>query len=486
MAVVLRAVRFPGPGPEVDLRLAGGIVEAVVPAGSADLRRRGDEEIGAPGARVLPGLVDSHVHWTQWAQARNRVDVGGARSPERAAALLAGAAAGRTGLVTGQGFRAGLWSRRPHKDVLERALPGVAVALVSDDLHAAWLSPAALAVLGRDHPTGLFVEEQARIVVAELTAAVGDDESDRAALDAASAAAASGLTGIGDFEFADALAAWSRRAAGGRLPLRVRAAVWEPWLDRTVAAGLRTGDVVEGTAGLLEVGPFKVLADGSLNTRTAACHHPYPDAADGHGVVTMSTEELVALLVRVRGHGLEPAVHAIGDRANAMVLDAFDRSPGPGRIEHAQLVRVQDVARFVRPGLVASVQPQHATADRDVAERHWPTVTARAFPFADLAAAGARLEFGSDAPVSPPDPWAALADAITRTDDDRPPWHPEQALDRRTALRAASAGRAAVRAGDPADLTVVGTDPLAVDPSELRETPVLLTLCGGEPTHRTL
>lgn len=486
MAIVLRDVRFVGSGRKVDLRLADGTVGAVIPAGTRDLRRRGDEEIGVPGGWVLPGLVDSHVHWTQWAQATTRTDVSAARDPDDAAALLAAAAAGRTGLVTGQGFRAGLWSRRPHKDVLERALPGVPVALVSDDLHAAWLSPAALAVLGRDHPTGLFVEEDARIVVGELTAAIGDDELDRAALDAASAAAATGLTGIGDFEFADAVTAWTRRAAVRRLPLRVRAAVWEPWLDRSVAAGQRTGDVVGGTAGLLEVGPFKVLADGSLNTRTAACHEPYPDPDDGHGVLAMPTDELVELLLRVRGHGLEPAVHAIGDRANAVALDAFDRAPGPGRIEHAQLVRSCDVARFARPGLVASVQPQHATADRDVAERHWPTTTARAFPFADLAAAGARLEFGSDAPVSPPDPWAALADAVTRTDDDRPPWHPEQVLDRRTALRAASAGRAAVRVGDRADLTVVGLDPLVADPSEIRGAPVLLTLCGGEPTHRAV
>ncbi|WP_250637532.1 amidohydrolase family protein [Pseudonocardia sp. HH130630-07] len=185
-------------------------------------------------------------------------------------------------------------------------------------------------------------------------------------------------------------------------------------------------------------------------------------------------------------HGLHPAVHAIGDRANAVVLDGFGAVAGPGRVEHAQLVSAGDVPRFARPGLVVSVQPQHAPADRDVAERHWGGVTARAFPYADLAAAGARLEFGSDAPVAVPDPWAAIADAVARTDVDRPPWHPEQALDTPTALRAAAAGRDLPGPGEPADLVLVGVDPLTLDPAGMRQMPVLATLRGGEFTHRVV
>ncbi|WP_250637531.1 amidohydrolase family protein [Pseudonocardia sp. HH130630-07] len=287
--VVLRAVRTSGaPGP-VDVRVAGGLVRAVVPAGDPDLARPGDDELHVPGAHLLPGMVDGHVHWTQWAQARRRVDVAAAAGQEEAAALLA--AARRTGstgdgLLVGQGFRAALWATAPHKAVLERALPGVPVLVVSDDLHAAWLSPAALASLGREHPTGLLREAEALAVVAELADGADRDVVDGWAREAAAEVAARGVTGILDFEYADTVAVWARRGAGGGFPLRVRAAVWEPWLDRAVAQRLRTGTVVAGTGGTVVTGPFKIMADGSLNSRTAACHHAYPDPADGHGALS--------------------------------------------------------------------------------------------------------------------------------------------------------------------------------------------------------
>lgn len=107
---------------------------------------------------------------------------------------------------------------------------------------------------------------------------------------------------------------------------------------------------------------------------------------------------------RAAAHGIEPAVHAIGDRANTVALDAFEAVRCRGRIEHAQLLSPEDLPRFARLGVTAGVQPRHATDDRDVADRHWAGRTERAFAYADLLAAGARLEFGSDAPVSPLDP----------------------------------------------------------------------------------
>jgi len=485
--VVLRGVHAPGDDRALDVRLAGGVVAAVAEAGTdRDLVRAGDDVVPATGATVLPGLVDAHVHWSQWAEARRRVDVGAARSPEEAATIMAAAAPAATGLVVGHGFRAALWSRPPHRDLLERAAPGVPIALVSDDLHAVWLSPAALARLGRTHPTGLLREQEAMALQAALSGAPDPAELDRWVADASAAAAARGLTGVVDFEYADTVAAWARRAAAGPLTLRVRTAVWEPWLDATAARGQRGGDVVDGTEGLVRVGPFKILADGSLNTRTAACHHPYPDPADGHGALNLEPGDLRALMARAVDQGLVPAVHAIGDRANAVVLDAFEQLGTSGRIEHAQLVAPRDVPRFARAGVVASVQPRHLVDDRDVAERHWPHVTARAFPYADLVAAGTRLVLGSDAPVAPPDPWAAIAAAVARTGEERPPWHPEQALDVGTALRASCGGRLALRLGEPADVVLLGADPLRADVATLREVPVLATVLAGRFTHRLL
>ncbi|WP_345411956.1 amidohydrolase [Actinomycetospora chlora] len=475
--VVVRGARMPGSGRPLDVRLADGVVAAV---GAEVGVERGDEVVDARGLTVLPGLVDAHVHWSQWAQVRRRVDVGAATSPQEAAATMA--AAPGAGLVVGHGFRAGLWSAAPHQDLLERAAPGRPIALVSDDLHAVWLSPAALARFGLDHPTGHLREQEAFAVQTRLSAEPDPAELDGWVAAASVEAAARGLTGIRDFEYDDTPAVWARRAARGPLALRVEAAVWEPWLDETLERGHATGDAV---AGLVRVGPFKILADGSLNTRTAACHHPYPDPADGHGALNIDPGDLRELMDHVARHGLHPAVHAIGDRANAVVLDAFEHVGGPGRVEHAQLVAAGDVTRFARPGLVASVQPAHLLDDRDVAERHWPDVTARAFPYADLVAAGARLELGSDAPVAPPDPWTAIAAAVARSGDERPPWHPEQALDVATALRASCGGRLELRAGDPADLVLLGDDPLHADPATLRAMPVLATLVGGRFTHRT-
>ncbi|MEJ2861501.1 amidohydrolase [Actinomycetospora flava] len=477
--VLLHGARTPGSPRAVDVRLAHGVVTEVAPAGELEARP-GDEVVDARGATVMPGLVDAHVHWSQWAQVRRRVDVGHARSPEEVATIMAAAAPGAPGLVVGHGFRAALWSRPPHKDVLERAAPGVPIALVSDDLHAVWLSPAGLAHLGRDHPTGLLREQEAFAVMGELSALPDPGELDRW-VDAASAeAAARGLTGIRDFEYDDTPSTWVRRAEHG-LSLRVEAAVWGPWLDATLDRHHQTGDVI---GHLVRLGPFKILADGSLNTRTAACHHAYPDPDDGHGALNIDPGDLRDLMVRVARHGLHPAVHAIGDRANAVVLDAFAHVTGPGRIEHAQLVASEDVARFARPGLVASVQPAHLVDDRDVAERHWPDVHARAYPYADLVAAGARLELGSDAPVAAPDPWAAIAAAVARTGDERPPWHPEQALDVATALRASCGGHLEVRAGEPADVVLLDEDPLHADPGTLRAMPVRATVLAGRFTHR--
>jgi predicted amidohydrolase YtcJ len=123
-------------------------------------------------------------------------------------------------------------------------------------------------------------------------------------------------------------------------------------------------------------------------------------------------------------------------------------------------------------------------SDRDVADRHWPGRTATAFPYGSLLRAGATLEFGSDAPVSEPDPWHAIADAVHRTDDDRPPWHVEQAIPLQAALHAATAGRTAITVGQPADLVLLPEDPAHLSNHDLRTLPVLATLVAGCFTHR--
>jgi predicted amidohydrolase YtcJ len=187
---------------------------------------------------------------------------------------------------------------------------------------------------------------------------------------------------------------------------------------------------------------------------------------------------------RAHEHGIRSAIHAIGDRANSLVLDAFETVGCTGSIEHAQLLDRADLPRFKQLGVVASVQPTHAVDDRDVADRHWPGRTDRAFAYADLMAAGATLRFGSDAPVAPFDPWLTIQAAVCRTFDERPSWHAEQCLSARAALEASTGGRFSIRQGDAADLVVLDADPLAVDPDELGRMPVNATMCAGHWTWR--
>ena len=194
--------------------------------------------------------------------------------------------------------------------------------------------------------------------------------------------------------------------------------------------------------------------------------------------------ELRRLLEQARDAGIEAAVHAIGDRANSEVLDTFSDLGMRGVIEHAQLVREDDFARFAELGLIASVQPEHAMDDRDVADHHWAGRSDRAFAFGSLHRAGAELRLGSDAPVAPLDPWISIAAATARSRGEREVWHPEQRLALDVAL--AASVRSSLGVGQRADLVITARDPYECDRDELREMPVVATLLGGRFTHREL
>lgn len=477
-SLLLREARIGLRGPVRNVLIADGRVASIDMAAHP-----ADEVVDLGGATLLPGLWDTHVHAAQWAQTRRRVDLSGARSAREAAELVRG----RRGRTVGYGFRDALWPDAPHKSLLQAVAPDQPIVLVSNDLHTAWFSPAALAEIGRgDHPTGVLREHECYAAMAALPPPA-EGVLDRWVAEAGTAAAARGVVGVLDFEYADNLADWRRRAAGHRMDVRVVCSIPRDRLNDAIAAGVRTGDpvpgAVPGAADLLTVGPVKLFVDGSLNTRTAYCADPYPEGG-GHGSLETPPDELEPVMRRAAEHGIRPAVHAIGDLAVGVALDAFERIGCPGRIEHAQLLRPEDVARFARPGLVASVQPAHAPDDRDVAERHWPGRTGRAYAYADLLRAGATLEFGSDAPVAPLDPWDGIASAVARTDDERDPWHPEQAVSVADALRASARGRAGVEVGEVADLVIVADDPAGLAPAALRDVEVLGTLLGGRWTHR--
>ncbi len=468
----------------VDVLIENGTIRAVSPSGAG---RATGEEIDLAGRWVVPGLWDHHVHFSQWALSSRRTNLSSATSAKHAAEIVRDALAAETEPTVpfiGVAFTDGLWPDAPNREVLDEVSGARPVVLVSNDIHCVWLNSAALKEYGHaDHPTGLLKEDDA-FSIARRIDTVDPKVLDSWADDAAAAAARRGVVGIVDLEMSWNHAVWSRRIDGGSDNLRVEFAIYSEHLDRAIELGLRTGDAVNE---LLTVGRFKILIDGSLNTRTAYCLDEYPGLAGqehSRGLLTVRPEQLIPLMRKASAAGIVPTVHAIGDHANTIALDAFEQVGCTGSIEHAQLVAESDFARFARLGVQASVQPDHAMDDRDIAEHYWAGKTGRSFAFRSLLDAGASLLFGSDAPVSPLDPWRTIAAAVMRTTNEREPWHPEQRITVDEALTAST--RSTIAAGEPADLVIVDEDPRTASADALKRMPVAATMLGGRFTHSEL
>ncbi|MGM7665697.1 amidohydrolase [Microbacterium sp. A93] len=481
---MIREVRIAGPGREflmddepVDVHVSGGRIIDIAPTGA--LKAAG-EVLEGHGAWVVPGLWDHHVHALQWALGSEREQLGATDSAAEAAARMASVAALTDGRRVGTGFRDALWPDDPSLEVLDASTGDVPTYLINADVHSVWLNSAALRREGFIATDGMLREDDAFEISRRLNA-VEPLHGDRAVKLAGDAAAARGVTGFVDFDMAWNADAWARRVASGFASQRVEFAVYPAGLGRAITAGLRTGEPLPGTGGLVHVGSLKVITDGSLGTRTAACTHSYPGDDADFGVLNVSPDDLIELLTAASGAGFAAAIHAIGDRAVSSALDAVTVTGATGTIEHAQLVRHVDIARIVRLGLAASVQPQHAVDDRDLVDGYWAAQTSIGYPMASLLRAGVDVRLGSDAPVAPLDPWQAIAAAVQRTDDEREPWHPEEQLTIDEAL--AASVRSTVRPGEIADLVLCGADPRLASASTLRRMPVMATLRDGRLTH---
>ena len=467
-------------GSLVDIRADGGVITSVAPGLPGD-------GVDFNGRFASPGLWDNHVHFTQWALHSQRLDVSAATSARGAAELVGGQLSGlsggkvayynpaRAGVFVATGFRDALWPDLPTVAMLDDATGETPVVLISGDLHCVWANSAALDRYGQSTET-LLREEPAF----EVTTAVGqlDDATlDAWAIEAGVRAAARGVVGFADLEMAWNRDTWRRRMASGFDTQRVEFAIYTQHLDRAIAEGLRTGAPINE---LLTVGRYKVLTDGSLNTRTAWCVEPFAGTAN-RGGLEIDPATLTTHMRRAVAAGIEPSVHAIGDAAISVALDAFEAVGAGGRIEHAQLVAASDLERFAALGVTASVQPEHAMDDRDVADVYWAGRTERVIPLRSLLAAGARLVFGSDAPVAPLDPWVSMAAAVGRTRDGREPWHPEQRVSNAEAL--AASVQSSIAIGQPADFVVTELDPLTASHEQLRGMPVYATVLQGRFTY---
>lgn len=453
----------------VDLDIRDGRIARISPSGGP---RPGT--LNAEGALLLPGLWDAHAHLTHHALIADAVDLSGTTSPSGVLDRLREAPPPNDDLLVGFGFRAGGWEGQPPTAADLDTICRTPIALISGDGHCLWANSAALVLAGLpDHPTGFLVENEAFEATTRLMDAA-TEILDEAVGHVTRQAAATGLVGVVDMQMGWAVGAWARRAATSTPPLRIEAATYPVDLPRLIDEGWHTGDRI---AERVSVGPLKIIADGSLGSKTAQVTEPYPHPLPGlpRGQANYTREELSDLLSRATAHGIAVAVHAIGDLAVRGVLDVAEATGAKGAIEHAQFVADQDMARFARVGLAASIQPAHLLDDAPLLDAIWPTAGGNAYPFRSLLDAGTRLTMGSDAPVAPLDPWLAMDAAVNRVH------HPEQALTPIEALQASVRSRIAV--GQPADLLLA-----AITPQELRHgrflgTEVVTTLVAGDMTH---
>ncbi|GAA6060982.1 hypothetical protein JCM10212_000668 [Sporobolomyces blumeae] len=500
---VFRNARLVGlPGLHTVVVGTSGIVKSIAPASeSSETPFSSVEEHDLEGkAFVGPSLVDHHTHFSTWTLSTRRLDLYDCKSSrevlERVRPYLDEAHEGEPFIVAHK-MRVGEWPEgdsmdRTKLDAIEPTRP---LVILFAGLHSLCANSEALRRLGYepDGHDGILLEGECFASFAKIND-VPEDVLDGWIDEAARRAAAMGITQIVELEWQFNMRNWARRVKNGTTSLRVSCGMYEEHLDNAIDKGYRTGDVVEGTDGLVVVGPHKIITDGSLGSRTAFCCDPYPQDPTNFGRLEVPVPTLKSLVERATVHGFKLAVHAIGDRANHLTLEtlaSIDPPPLPGSsIEHAQLLTFADIPLFKSLNLLASVQPCHLIDDRELAAMFWSGRTDRAYAFASLVEAGIQLKMGSDAPVAPIDPWDAIAVAISRTapgQEDGPGWHPEQRISPRVAWAASTSnGQVALRVGDVADLVILSGDPTEMDAKQIRAIEVMGTMLGGRWTHCTL
>jgi predicted amidohydrolase YtcJ len=475
------------------------------------------------GQVVLPGLTDAHIHLENYALGLQKVDCETATRQEclqRVAERVRLTPPGEW--VLGHGWNQNNWQDGfgtagdgdcSPAATLDAIAPHNPVYLTAKSLHAAWVNREALrranlsdgtpdppgGRLGRDEhgsPDGILFES-AMALVSGAIPEVSPEAVAQAINGAQEVLWGMGLTGAHDFDRRRCFVALQTLHNRGDLRLRVVKSIPLDDLPHAVAVGLRTGFGDD----TLRIGAVKAFADGALGPRTAAMLQPYAGEPENQGMLLLDAEELYERGRLAVENGLSLAVHAIGDRANHEVLDAISQlkklEAGKDlrhRIEHVQLIHPGDAQRLAELGIIASMQPVHATSDMLMADRFWGERAAFSYAWRTQLEQGAVLAFGSDAPVESPNPFWGLHAAVTRQRTDGTPgpdgWYPAQRLTVSEALQGFTGGAAyaagledrvgKLAPGFLADLILLDTDPFTCQPERLRDIRVLATMIGGE------
>jgi len=480
--------------------------------------------IDARGQLVLPGFNDAHVHFLSGGFQLASVDLRDANTPEEFAERIRQFA---EKLPPGRWITGGDWDHErwpgaplPTKELIDRYTPNTPVFVNRLDGHMSLANSAALKLASvtretKDPPGGLIVhdaktgeptgvlKDAAMSFVWKVVPASSFEEKLTAARAATEHAARLGVTSVQDMSAGNDVGVYQTLLDRGELKTRIYAVSPLPSWERLARTGVRSHFGSE----MLRIGGLKGFSDGSLGSTTAFFYDPYNDAPDTRGLAGDEMFPEGAMLERVRGAdraGLQVMIHAIGDRANDSILSIYEqvtRENGERdrrfRIEHAQHLRPQDISRFGRDKVIASMQPYHAIDDGRWAEKRIGHERARTtYAFRSLLDAGAMLAFGTDWTVAPLDPLLTIYAAVTRrTLDGKNPtgWIPEQKISVAEAVRAYTVGSAyaefsekekgTIIPGKFADMVILSRDIFKIDPKEIESAKVVLTIIDGRVVY---
>jgi len=470
------------------------------------------------GRTIIPGLTDAHIHLEHYALSLQKIDCEVPTKAECVHRVVERAASTSPGKwILGHGWNQNVWHDGfGNASDLDQASPHNPVYLTAKSLHAGWANTEALKAASIDidtpnphdgeiqrdehgYPTGILLEGAMRLVADAVPETKPEELADLIE-HAQSKLWEMGITSVHDFDQQACFSALQILHAGKKLRIRVLKSIPLDALPHVIELGLRSGFGDDW----LRIGGVKVFMDGALGPHTAAMFQPYENASDNRGMLLMDAEELFKHSQMAAENGLSMAVHAIGDRANHEVLNAFQQLRRleivrgikglRHRIEHVQILHPQDQWRLADLGIIASMQPIHSLSDMIMADKYWGDRSVNSYAWRTQLDHGATLALGSDAPVESPNPFWGLHAAVTRRQKDGLPnpegWYPEQRLNIQEALRGFTSGPAFAAGmekrlgkllpGFLADLIVLDNDPFNCDPDVLRGIQPSATMVGGE------